>query len=48
DYIIPNQDEYKNGLLKKEIHVQGDLHVCAQWNDKTNRQISTICVFNMI
>ncbi|CAF3542276.1 unnamed protein product [Rotaria sp. Silwood1] len=48
DYIIPNKDEYKNGLLKKEIHIQGDLHVCAQWNDKTNRQISTICVFNMI
>ncbi|CAF0864971.1 unnamed protein product [Rotaria sordida] len=48
DYIIPNKDEYKNGLLKKEIYIQGDLHICAQWNDKTNRQISTICIFNMI
>lgn len=48
DYVIPNIDEYKNGLLRKQINVQGDLHVCAQWNDRINEQISTICVFTMI
>ena len=47
NYVIPEIDEYKNGLLEKKIYVQGDLHVCAQWNDKAD-QILTICVFNMI
>ncbi|CAF3373681.1 unnamed protein product [Rotaria socialis] len=47
DYIIPNKDEYKNGVLKTKVHIQGDLHVCAQWNDKTNQPISTICIFTV-
>ena len=45
--VIPEIDEYKNELLKKEIYVQGDVHICAQWNDKAD-QILTICIFNMI
>jgi transglutaminase/protease-like cytokinesis protein 3 len=40
-------DEYKNGLLKKEIRVQGDIHIRVRWNDKTEK-LSTICIFNMI
>jgi transglutaminase/protease-like cytokinesis protein 3 len=47
EFIIPNKDEYKNELLKKEVYVQGDIHICARWNEKTD-QISTICIFNMI
>jgi hypothetical protein len=47
DFIVPNKDEYQNGLLKKDIYVQGDIYVCARWDDRTD-QISTICVFNMI
>lgn len=47
DYIVPTKDEYKNGMLKKEIRVQGDISVCGRWDDKAD-SISTICVFNMI
>ncbi|CAF1378631.1 unnamed protein product [Didymodactylos carnosus] len=47
DYIVPTKDEYKNGLLKKEIQVQGDIQVCGRWDDKAD-SILTICVFNMI
>jgi hypothetical protein len=47
DYIVPNKDEYKNGVLKKQVNVQGDIRICAQWDDKADT-ISTICVFNMI
>ncbi|CAF3000580.1 unnamed protein product [Rotaria sp. Silwood2] len=47
DYIVPTKDEYKNGVLKKETIVQGDISVCGRWDDKAD-SISTICVFNMI
>jgi hypothetical protein len=47
DYIVPNKDEFKSGVLKKEVLVQGDIHVCARWDDKAD-SISTICVFNMM
>jgi transglutaminase/protease-like cytokinesis protein 3 len=44
DYIVPTKDEYKNGVLMKEIRVQGDISVCGRWDDKAD-SISTICVF---
>jgi transglutaminase/protease-like cytokinesis protein 3 len=47
ELIIPNNDEYQNSLLKKEVDVKGDIHICVQWNEKTEK-ISTICIFNMI
>ena len=47
DYIVPNKDEYKNGVLMKEILVQGDITICARWDDNADA-ISTVCVFNMI
>jgi hypothetical protein len=47
DYIVPCMDEYKKGVLRKKVHVQGDLHICGRWDDKAD-SISIICVFNMI
>ncbi|CAF0936145.1 unnamed protein product [Rotaria sordida] len=47
EYMVPYKDEYKNGVLKKEIEVQGDLQVCGRWDDKAD-SISIICIFNMI
>ncbi|CAF0851961.1 unnamed protein product [Didymodactylos carnosus] len=47
DHIVPCRDEYKKGVLKKQIRVQGDLHICARWDDNADL-ISTICVFNMM
>ena len=47
DYIVPTKDEYKNGILMKEILVQGDIVICGRWDDNAD-SISTICVFNMI
>ena len=46
DYMVPCTTEYKKGVLKKTVRVQGDLHICARWDDKADL-ISTICVFNM-
>ncbi|CAF3506055.1 unnamed protein product [Rotaria socialis] len=47
EYMVPHKDEYKNGVLKKKIFVQGDLQVCGRWDDKAD-SISIICIFNMI
>ncbi|CAF2052207.1 unnamed protein product [Rotaria magnacalcarata] len=47
EYMVPHKDEYKNGVLKKQICVQGDLQVCGRWDDKAD-SISIICIFNMI
>lgn len=47
DYIVPTKDEYKNGILMKEIVIQGDIAICGRWDDNAD-SISTICVFNMI
>lgn len=46
DYISLIQDDYKNGILKKKLRVQGDVHVCARWNDNADT-IDTLCVFDM-
>jgi transglutaminase/protease-like cytokinesis protein 3 len=46
DYMVPCKDEYKKGILKKTVRVQGDLHVCGRWDDKAD-SISTLCVFDM-
>jgi hypothetical protein len=47
DYMVPCKNEYKNGVLKKTVRVQGDLHICARWDNNADL-ISTICVFNMV
>ncbi|CAF1183065.1 unnamed protein product [Rotaria sordida] len=47
EYMVPYSDEYKNGVLKKQIRVQGDLQVCGRWDDNAD-SISIICIFNMI
>ncbi|CAF2629331.1 unnamed protein product [Rotaria sp. Silwood2] len=47
EYMVPYKDEYKNGVLKKQIRVQGDLQVCGRWDDKADT-MSIICIFNMI
>lgn len=47
DYIVPTKDEYKNGILMKEIIVQSDISICARWDDNAD-SISIVCVFNMI
>ncbi|CAF3464109.1 unnamed protein product [Rotaria sp. Silwood1] len=47
EYMVPHPDEYKNGVLKKQIRVQGDLQVCGRWDDKAD-SIAIICIFNMI
>ncbi|CAF3789237.1 unnamed protein product [Rotaria sp. Silwood1] len=47
EYMVPHKDEYKNGILKKQVRVQGDLQVCGRWDDKAD-SISILCIFNMI
>lgn len=47
EVFLVNQDEYQNGFLKKQIYAHGDIHICARWNERTEK-ISTICIFNMI
>jgi transglutaminase/protease-like cytokinesis protein 3 len=47
DYIVPTKDEYKKGLLRKQVRVQGDLHVCGRWDDNAD-SISIMCIFNMV
>ncbi|CAF2758215.1 unnamed protein product [Rotaria sp. Silwood2] len=47
EYMVPFKDEYKNGVLKKQVRVQGDLQVCGRWDDKAD-SISILCIFNMI
>ena len=47
DYMVPCKTEYKNGVLKKEVRVQGDLQVLARWNDNAD-SISVLCVFTML
>jgi len=44
---VQNGDEYKNGVLRKKVHVQGDLQICARWDNNADT-ISIICIFNMI
>jgi hypothetical protein len=44
DEIVLNQDEYRNGILKKKVHVQGNLLVYGQWGRNTD---SPICAFEM-
>jgi hypothetical protein len=40
-----DENEYKNGIVKKKIRVRGDVHVIGCWDKKTD---STICIFNTI
>jgi hypothetical protein len=47
EVILLDTDEYKNGLVKKEVIVRGDIHIRVRWNDKTEK-LSTICMFNMV
>ena len=47
DDIVPNKDEYKNGVLKKEVRVQGDLEVCGRWDNNAD-SISVLCSFTMM
>lgn len=47
DYIVPGKDEYKRGVLRKKVRVQGDLQICARWDDNADT-ISIVCVFNML
>ena len=47
DSMAPCVTEYKNGILKKEVRVQGDLKICARWNDNAD-SISILCVFTMM
>jgi hypothetical protein len=47
DYMVPGKDEYKRGVLRKKVRVQGDLRICARWDDKAD-SILVICVFNML
>jgi hypothetical protein len=44
DTIVLDEDEYRNGIVKKKVRVRGDLYVCGCWDKKTD---STMCVFNM-
>ena len=46
DKIVPCSEEYKRGVLRKKVRVQGDLHICARWNDNADT-IEVLCVFNM-
>jgi hypothetical protein len=47
DHIVPTKDDYKKGVLRKKVRVQGDLQICARWDDNAD-SISIIAVFNMI
>jgi len=47
DNMVPSKDEYRQGVLKKKVRVQGDLQVCGRW-DANADTISVICIFNMI
>ena len=47
DDIVPNKDEYKNGILKKEVRVQGNLQVCGRWDDNAD-SITIVCSFTMM
>lgn len=47
DSMAPCVTEYKNGVLKKEVRVQGDLKICARWNDNAD-SISILCIFTMM
>jgi len=47
DVLVPNDNEYENNILKKQIQIQGDIHICARWNEKIEK-FSTICIFHMI
>ncbi|CAF0957345.1 unnamed protein product [Didymodactylos carnosus] len=47
DYIIPNKDEYKNNILKKTIIVDGNVDICARWDDNAD-SINVICRFTML
>jgi hypothetical protein len=47
DHIVPKKDEYKGSVLRKKVRVQGDLQICARWDDNAD-SISVICIFNMI
>ena len=47
EFILLDTEEYKNGLLQKQLIVRGDIHIRVRWNDKTEK-LSTICIFNMI
>ncbi|UJR32483.1 hypothetical protein I4U23_019945 [Adineta vaga] len=44
--MVPDKDEYKNGILKKKIFVQGDVKICGRW-DANADTISIICTFHM-
>ena len=47
DDIVPNKDEYKNGVLKKEVRVQGNLQVCGRWDNNADVS-SVLCAFTMM
>lgn len=46
DFISLIQDDYKNGILKKKLRVQGDVCIHARWNDNADK-IDTLCVFDL-
>ena len=47
DHIVPDNEEYKRGVLRKKVRVQGDLQVCARWDDNADT-IEVLCIFNML
>lgn len=47
DRIVPTNEEYRRGILRRKVRVQGDLKICARWNDNADT-IEILCVFNLI
>lgn len=47
DLMVPSKGEYTGGVLRKQIRVQGNLQICARWDDNAD-SISVLCVFYMI
>ncbi|CAF3472488.1 unnamed protein product [Rotaria socialis] len=43
--ILLNENEYSQGILRKQIEVRGDVYVYGQWKNKTD---SPICFFYVI
>jgi hypothetical protein len=44
DDIVLNNDEYRHGIVKKKVQIQGNLLVYGRWNRQTD---SLICAFEM-
>lgn len=47
DHIVPDNEEYRRGVLRKKFLVQGDLQICARWDDNADT-IEVLCIFNML